>query len=104
MSDIPLDAIFNDKIDAIKSFERRNGKNPAPIKLSMWKDFQEPAELESPDNENSITDGNLSLLNIRCPDYGISKNIVFNSEPESKMYFSDLQRQGLQERLERRIR
>lgn len=39
ISEIPLDAIFNDKIDAIKSFERRNGKNPAPIKLSMWKDF-----------------------------------------------------------------
>ena len=61
----------------------------------MWKDFQEPADQEIQINENSFPREKISLLNIRCPDYGISKNIVFNSKNENKMYFSDLQRHDL---------
>ena len=54
VSEFPLEAIFNDKLDRIKHFERENGKNPAPIKLSLWKDFQINKK-DSKDNSEMVT-------------------------------------------------
>ena len=37
VSDIPLEALYNDKIDQIKKFEVHDGRDVAPIQISMLK-------------------------------------------------------------------
>jgi hypothetical protein len=34
-SEIPLESLFNPSIDKIKAYERKQGKNPAPINLTI---------------------------------------------------------------------
>ena len=46
VSDIPLEVIFNENIDKIKNFERRSGRNPAPITLVHCANFNSLDQLE----------------------------------------------------------
>ena len=41
MSTLPLEAVYNEDMDKIKTFERNNDREPAPIKISLFKNFTE---------------------------------------------------------------
>ena len=92
VSNIPLDLLYNEKVDMIKRFEGQTSKDardPAPIKLALMENFVK--------NEEELT-----LINVKCEEYVINKNQIIPSESlGTKMYLSEPERKELQKKLEK---
>ena len=98
VSSMPLDEIYNEKVDMIKKFEGRTSRDPAPIKLALMENFIKCNNDQSPNGGNH----DLSLINVKCEEFEINKNHIFEtSKINQKMYLSEPERKELIKRLEK---
>ena len=89
VSEIPLEALYNDSIDQIKQFEMNAGRDHAPIKISIRKNFTTDdswnesvgQKLKATMKKLNLHTGkdkhDLSLINVRCDDYNLAKDHIY---------------------------
>ena len=81
----------------IKKFEGQASKNPAPIQLALMENFIQTNNEKSPQ-----TSPDLSLINVKCEEYGINKNQIIPTDClGSKIYLSEPERKELLKKLEK---
>lgn len=81
----------------IKKFESRTGRNPVPLKTALMENF---IKCDHDIEENGQHD--LSLINVKCEEYSINKNHIFETYNENKLlYLSDPERKDLLKKLEK---
>ena len=126
ISDIPLEAIYNDDIDKIKKFERKAGRDHVPLKISIFKNFLKDTSASDEMGKklkkvmkrynivSSKDKEELNLINIRCEDYNLTSNHIyrepkahvkkdkfdFSWRPPAKIYRSEVEKQNFEEFIE----
>jgi tmRNA-binding protein len=81
----------------IKRFENRTGRNPAPVKTSLMENF-----IKCNHEELLNSDHDLSLINVKCEEYAINKNHIFETNTQNqRLYLSDHERKDLIKKLEK---
>ena len=89
-SNIPLDLIFNENIDNIKRFEKKTGKNHAPITLSHWDNFATHNDPKA-------------IVKVKCDEYSYNKCYTYD-KTQSRLYLTQQERNKLQDLLREHLK